>query len=294
MNATSLPQWALDILSAVPKAGEGFHNWLFRAARALWKCGRDENEIRAILENAASTCGRFVPQREIDDAIRNSQVSAFQPLSAPHHPWPALNREQREAVIQETQFELVDLWEMSPIKFRDNKARAEEIIDGLFPGNPLLCCGKTQAEFDTKPRSKWRGELASMQFIVPNPMIKWVGQTQEGKESAHSLEATGPRRFLVVEQDIGTVDEQAAILWHLAGRAPPALAVHSGSKSIHGWFYCAGQDEEKILRPFMQYAVSLGACHSTWIRSQFVRMPDGTRADGKRQAVYFFRPEVIR
>jgi len=294
MNATSLPQWALDILSAVPKAGEGFHNWLFRVARALWKCGRDENEIRAILENAASTCGRFVPQREIDDAIRNSQVSAFQPLSAPHHPWPALNREQREAVIQETQFELVDLWEMSPIKFRDNKARAEEIIDGLFPGNPLLCCGKTQAEFDTKPRSKWRGELASMQFIVPNPMIKWVGQTQEGKESAHSLEATGPRRFLVVEQDIGTVDEQAAILWHLAGRAPPALAVHSGSKSIHGWFYCAGQDEEKILRPFMRYAVSLGACHSTWIRSQFVRMPDGTRADGKRQAVYFFRPEVIR
>jgi hypothetical protein len=293
MNATSLPQWALDILSAVPKAGEGFHNWLFRAARALWKCGRDENEIRAILENAASTCGRFVPQREIDDAIRNSQVSAFQPLSAPHHPWPALNREQREAVIQETQFELVDLWEMSPIKFRDNKGRAEEIIDGLFPGNPLLCCGKTQAEFDTKPRSKWRGELASMQFIVPNPMIKWVGQTQEGKESAHSLEATGPRRFLVVEQDIGTVDEQAAILWHLAGRAPPALAVHSGSKSIHGWFYCAGQTEERLER-FMRYAVSLGADRATWTRSQFVRMPDGTRENGKRQVVYFFNPGAIK
>jgi hypothetical protein len=294
MNATSLPQWALDILSAVPRAGEGFHNWLFRAARALWKCGRDENEIRAILENTASTCGRFVPQREIDEAVRNSQVSAFQPLSVPHHPWPAPNREQREAVIAETQFALVDLWEMDPIKFTDNKPHTEEIIDALFPGNPLLCCGKTQADFDTKPRSKWRGELPQQQFIVPSPMIKWVGQTKEGKESAHCIDATGPRRFLVIEQDIGTVDEQTAVLWHLACRAPLALVVHSAGKSVHGWFFCSGQDEEKVLRPFMRLAVSLGACHSTWTKSQFVRMPDGTRGDGHRQAVYYFRPEVVK
>ena len=290
----TLPQWCADIIANPPRSGEGFHNWLFRAARALWKCGRSEYDIRAILENAAANCGRFVPQREIDEAIRNSQVSAFQPLSVQHHPWPPLNREHREAVIAETQFGLVDLWEMSPIKFRDNKRHAEESIDRLFPGNPLLCCGKSQADFDTRPRSKWRSELASMQFIVPSPMTKWVGQTKVGKESAHSLDATGPRRFLVIEQDIGSVDEQAAILWHLASRAPLALVVHSGGKSIHGWFYCAGQDEEKVLRPFMQHAVSLGACHSTWTKSQFVRIPDGTRGDGKRQAVYFFRPEVVK
>jgi hypothetical protein len=36
MNAT-LPQWARDILSAIPLAGEGFHHWLFLAARALQK-----------------------------------------------------------------------------------------------------------------------------------------------------------------------------------------------------------------------------------------------------------------
>lgn len=293
MNAT-LPTWAADIVANPPRSPGGFHNWLFRAARALWKCGRSEYDIRSSLENAASTCGRFVPQREIDEAIRNSQVSAFQPLSVPHHPWPALNHEQREAAIQETQFGLVDLWEASPVKFTDNKAHSEEIIDALFPSNPLLCCGRTQADFDTRPRSKWRGELPQRQFIVPSPMIKWVGQTQEGKESAHCLDATGPRRFLVIEQDIGTADEQAAILWHLACRAPLALVVHSGGKSVHGWFYCQGQDEEKVLRPFMRYAVSLGADTSTWTRSQFVRMPDGRRGDRKRQAVYFFRPEVVK
>jgi hypothetical protein len=124
-------------------------------------------------------------------------------------------------------------------------------------------------------------------------MTSRSGTTQEGKESAHALSITGPRRFLVIEQDGGTIDEQAAVLLHLAERAPLAVAVHSGSKSIHGWFYSAGQSEEK-LRGFMQYAVSLGADRATWTRSQFVRMPDGLRENGRRQVVYFFNPGVIK
>ena len=75
--------------------------------------------------------------------------------------------------------------------------------------------------------------------------------------------------------------------------APLALALHSGNKSIHGWFYCASQSEER-LKEFMRYAVSLGADPQLWVRSQFVRMPDGTREGGNRQTVYFFNPEVCR
>ena len=71
------------------------------------------------------------------------------------------------------------------------------------------------------------------------------------------------------------------------------LAVHSGGKSIHGWFYCAGQVECR-LRRFMENAVSLGADRALWTRSQFVRMPDGTRENGNRQCVYFFNPEVLK
>src|SRR5205823_15123202 len=37
---------------------------------------------------------------------------------------------------------LVDLWEVSPIRLEDNAAHTEALIDALFPGNPLLCCGK--------------------------------------------------------------------------------------------------------------------------------------------------------
>src|SRR5262245_49791018 len=110
-----LPRWAADIVGNPAKSGEGFHLWLFRAARALWECGRDRYEVRAILENAASTCGRRVTAREIEDAVRNSYTNAFRSSYFQRQRWPALNVEQREAIIASGKG-LVDLWEMSPIR----------------------------------------------------------------------------------------------------------------------------------------------------------------------------------
>jgi hypothetical protein len=187
----------------------------------------------------------------------------------------------------------VDLWEASPIRFEDSESNAEEVIDYLFPGNPLLCVGRNSREFATKPREEWRGRLHQMAFIVPSPMTALTGQTQDGRQSAHSLQNTGKRRFVVIEFDSGISDEQAALLLHLAERAPMALVVHSGSKSLHGWFFCEGRPDD-LLGRFMRYAVSLGADRATWTRSQFVRLPDGTRDNGNRQKVFFFSPEVLK
>jgi hypothetical protein len=188
---------------------------------------------------------------------------------------------------------LVDLWEISPVRFEDNESYTEQIVDALFPNNPLLCAGRSHSSFATQSRQQWRGKLAALSVIVPNPMTARIGVTQEGKQSAHTLETTGARRFLVIEQDAGTIDEQSAVLLHLAQQAPLAIAVHSGKKSIHGWFFCAGQREER-LRKFMRYAISLGADAATWPRSQFVRMPDGKRDNGKPQRIFFFNPETIK
>jgi len=95
---------------------------------------------------------------------------------------------------------LVDLWEASSFRLETNKARTAEVIDTLFPGDPLLCCGWTRHRFDTRPRSRWYN-LDDLQFIVPNPMTEKQGVTRNGNKSAHSLSNTGPRRFLVVEFD---------------------------------------------------------------------------------------------
>ena len=290
----NLPQFVRDLLASPPQRGTGLHNWLFRVARVLHPF-RTADEITQLL--GAATAGQPVKPGEIEDAVRNSESKAWNPdeqtatprTSAPT--WPTVNAEQRAAIIA-TGYGLADLWEASPRRLEDSESHSEEIIDRMFPGNPLLCVGQSMREFTTASREELRGKLAELALIVPSPMTARTGITQEGKESAHTLEATGPRRFLVVEQDTGTTDEQSAILLHLAERAPLALALHSGGKSIHGWFTAHGQPEDR-LRRFMRYAVSLGADPALWTRSQFCRMPDGTRDNGKRQAVYFLNPEVM-
>jgi hypothetical protein len=207
---------------------------------------------------------------------------------------------------------LVDLWEASPVRLDSNNPKTDQIIDVLFPGNPLLCCGWTRAYFDTRARSHWY-KLHDLQFIVPNPMAAPRGLTKQRKLSAHTLTNTGTRRFLIVEFDFDSSNSEeearllgrlategrdvrdlcAALLLHLAEKAPLALAVYSGGKSLHGWFYCAGVADKRV-SDFFRYAVLLSADRANWIPSQFARMPDGVRENGKRQTVYFFNPGVVK
>jgi hypothetical protein len=290
----TLPQFIRDLLASPPKRGSGLNNWFYRVARVLHSF-RDSAGIVELLK--AATCGEPVKGGEIERAVQRSKATAWKPgqvsQCTPASAWPKVNDEQREAIVA-AGGGLVDLSETSPVRLQDNESHTEEIIDQLFAGNPLLCVGKNNSQFATLPRESWRGRLSDMPLIVPSPMIARTGHTQvDGKESEHTLENTGPRRFLVIEQDTGSVDDQSAVLLHLAVRAPLALAVHSGGKSIHGWFYAANQPEER-LHGFMRYAVSLGADRATWTRSQFVRLPGGTREDGNPQVVYFFNPKTIK
>jgi hypothetical protein len=229
-----------------------------------------------LLENRVANCGRFVPRTEIISAVQNALQCAWQPggQSQSIHPapkWPSVNAEQREAIIRDSG-ELADLWELSKPRIDNDEALTEQIIDRLFPDAPLLCCGKSNSDFDTKPREDWRGQLSRLQFIVPSVMSAITGKTRDGRESKHTLDNTGPRRYLVCEFDSGDVDDHAALLIHLGGYAPLVCAVHSGGKSLHGWFYVQNQPENRVLK-FFRYAVWVGADPVTWTRSQFVRMP---------------------
>jgi hypothetical protein len=114
---------------------------------------------------------------------------------------------------------------------------------------------------------------------------------------------------VIIEADCGGLDQQAAVIWHLAKYAPLAAVVFSGSKSLHGWFYCKGASEEQLSK-FMKYAVSLGADKRMWLPSQFCRMPGGYRMDPKRtdalrlygwddvpigrQALLYFNPQALQ
>jgi len=294
-----------------PPANGGVHRWLLAQANRCRHNGLTEAQAADDLRSGSSDCGRTVPEREILSAVEKAYSSTWTPRQGSAGPqasrssWPILDREHRAEILR-TYGGLADLWEASPWRIDDSERHTDEIIDLLFPGDPLLCAGYDLWKPATLTRQEWGGRLSGLQFIVPSPMSAPTGLTQGGKVSARSLSNTGSRRFLVVEFDGGEscdkeqwADEHAAILLHLAAYGPLALAVHSGGKSLHGWFYVGGYPENKVQR-FMRYSVGLGADPATWNRSQFVRMPDGTRKPSnsgdklKRQTVFFFNPEVVQ
>ena len=214
----------------------------------------------------------------------------------------------------------------SPVPIGNFQQDNGDLLHMLFPGNPLLCCSKHINSHETRALSSW-GDLNGHQFIVPSPMSSVWGKTKNDKQSQRCLENTGPRRFLVIEFDFKIIageaaekhnlvtenvhsldmsrmverlnadgitvhDMCAALIEHLAELMPPALVVHSGGKSLHSWFFCAGI-EENVVRRFMSHAVGLGADPYTWTPCQFVRMPGGIRNNGTRQNIVHFNPEAL-
>jgi hypothetical protein len=287
-----------------PVSGEGVHFWLLSQANRCRLAGLAPGTVEVLLRDATRGCGRPVPDREIAAAVRKAFQSDWKPGTAPQgtspHPvrkeprrWPEPDPHRIEEIAREGGG-LADLWESSPIRFDDDTSHTEDIIDALFPGDPLLCCARSvPADARTMPRSMWRGHLEHCALMVPSPMSALTGRAQDGHESVRCLDNTGPRRFLVIEFDSGDSDTQAARLLHLLRTAPLALAVHSGGKSIHGWFYCAGMSDE-VLRNFMARAICLGADPATWNRCQLVRCPDGRRASGQPQRIFYFNPSTLR
>lgn len=233
------------------------------------------------------------PNPKLMDGVEGSN-HAFKDAPETKPKWPEFNAGEHRRIVEFEKFGLSDLYDLSPVKFHDDKPHSVEILNTVFPGNPLVCCGRTIMEFWTKPLSEYGRRVESFQFVVPSPMSKPLGKIQDPEpegpfESAHTKDNTGDRVFAVIEFDSGTSDDHAAVLHHLTEYAPLTVAVHSGGKSLHGWFYVKGAPEERVFR-FYRYAVSLGADRATFLKSQFVRMPDGRRSNGARQCVYYFDP----
>jgi hypothetical protein len=202
-------------------------------------------------------------------------------------PWPSIDLERIERIVSGG-FGLYDLWEASPIRFEHtcHESCSQEIIEILFPGDPLLCCGQSWSRSDTRRRLVWGEELNQLALVVPNPMLEDGGYTQEGHWSSHCLEATAARVYQVVEFDFAALDRkgnptlwtgpierwkasgitiadaEAALHLHLSEHMPLACVTSSGGKSLHGWYNAfrpAGR------RPASLYGTRRGArsrpCH---------------------------------
>lgn len=312
-----IPPWLLEKVAHPPSAGAGVHGWLFSCARHL-HAHLNEDAIIALLSASVLACGRPVPERELKDAVKNSREVAWRPTpadgtvdrgrstakapsgvtpSADVERWPAPSQLARRTALRAASDHAVedayDLWEVSPYRL-EGVENADDWIDRLFPeDNPWLCVMKNHAgDARTRRREKWLFVTPECSLIVPSPMTGPSGINKSGERAHRCLENTGPRRWLIIEFDSGTADDQAQLHWHLEqcamvnGWPRLVMAVHSGGKSIHGWY--GPITDDSVARELFAYARYIGADTATWTPCQPVRMPAGTRENGNPQLVFYY------
>ncbi len=264
-----------------PTAGTGCHNWLYYMAKQMQKHGIDDEVAAPYIEARMSRAPS--PAMEVEHALAAAKGDSVSTTPK----W----KPRCFKLIQEIMRKPIPAWYPRPVN-------AEEAIDRLFPGNPLLCVGQASYKFRTRNREDLRGSLGTTQLIVPSPMTAIRGYTQQGhrdraagkfaKPSEHTLENTGPRHYLITEWDWGTADNHLRFIRHLSQFWPLACVVHSGGKSTHGWFDTRGEDEDKV-KEFFNFATEVGADPRLWLRSQFCRMPGGLRDNGNRQEILYIK-----
>jgi hypothetical protein len=247
--------------------------------------------IRRMVDAVREENARFTPDREILSAIQYAYEVTPSTGTDRVRPWPVPNRTLQaecKRLSARRGWSLDALRESSAL---DAKTAAEGdpcfFVATMVGGDALVCVGQGVAKFETAPLSAFRGQLHLWEFVVPNAMSALEGKRKsDGELSAHTLDNTGQRQNIVVEFDDGaSLDEQAARHIWLSEFRKLRLVVFSGSKSLHGWYEAQGEAED---RKFMEEAVRLGGDPKTWLRSQFVRLPNGQREDGTIQRVEFF------
>lgn len=274
----------LCLLQAQPARGDG-HRWLFTVAVHLRHYHAAEAVFTLLRRCADQWTDRRVPDAEIRRAVESAFAARLRPAAPALGEWPAAAPDAIERAVRTPPF----------FSLRPTPLEAGEILPRLFRPGELVCVGYRSDQAFTVSLGNALDMAPKCQFVVPSPMTARTGRTAAGDNSTRCLDNTAPRRFLVVESDGLTKEEQIRILCHLHRFVPLTLAVDSGGKSVHGWFDVEGRGEPAA-RIFFAYAVRLGADRHTWTRCQFVRMPGGLRdmpGGAQRQSILYASADLF-
>ena len=290
--------------------------------RSVEKCGRtvSDRELRDAVNNSHAV--RWTPgDKQHARKQPSGKPGTVRPRTPDATPWPLPDERLRRCALQwatdtgvfamdddeslTRSFGIADLWmhcmsrrEISFLgdNWPESTWDAGDWLDVLFPDAEWICLARADlATAQTRRRDKWAFREDGFTYVVPSPMTGSHGLGLHGKETSRCLANTGPRRWLVIEFDDGTADEQAALHWFLDASAAAAgwprlrLALHSGGKSLHGWYGpVTSEDDARDLFAFAR--LHCGCDLHTWPKCQLVRLPEGVHATGARQKVHFHSP----
>jgi len=274
---------------------DGINLWMMSSARKCQLAGLPAWEAeQRIMAFDGSARRRFKPG-EVKRAVEKAYATTLAPRPSdykqPEKPkWKPETTRQTKYRPSVQGISQADLWEASPWRCDDGLTQ-DIIMRELFPDpQGLLCVGMSAYQFATARLARFKN-LPKCQFVVPCYMTKTTGQTQDGKESQHCLDNCGPRRFCVCDFDEPKSDDHPSIIWQIKRMFDLVMVISSGGKSLHAWFWVQEDEEED----FWKLAISRGADPALMRnRSSFVRLPLGTRDNGKIQYPVYFDPSKIQ
>jgi len=176
--------------------------------------------------------------------------------------------------------------------------RPADVLPLLFRPGELVCTGVDSERAVVRPVEAAVADADGLQFICVNPMRGSSAMNHAGRPAARCQNNVLLRRFLVAEFDDASLGKrgQAQLVTALSETAPLVMAVDSGGKSVHAWFYVEGMARRDQAR-FFALACLFGADATRWDICGWLRMPGGTRvkADGTRvrQRILYFEPGAI-
>lgn len=287
-----------------PPPVNGVHQWIARQVRRASNAGFTREHIQstfrprldAMFKNGMLR--REVTDRDLNEVLnfifgpRGNQdaTSVAGPMEFdPVRGWPAnvtIPKPNRDANL------VAKALRESPVKNVGQIPPSTGAISSLFRPGDLLCVGRSASDYFVLPVEFLAASAPTLQFIVPNPLRKRTGTTLSGRQTCHCRDATGDRRYIIFESDVGdSMDDQVAVLFWLAAETETNLraVVSSGKKSVHGWFDMAGVPPADLFDWFVNCAIPLGADPRLIVPEQFVRMPGGVRDSGARQETLYLK-----
>ncbi len=268
----------------------GIHGWIISSARRCRNAGLSKEETTKRIYSFEPQCRRSFQHREVENAVDTVFDTTLEPKST-----SVSNLQWLPHITAALDAKSIDDWKNRSLP-NASEIEPKKILELTLKPNPdtWICIGrnrsfKNRAWIDAKTRTfQSMGSLSTDELVVPCWMKAKTGTTATGKTSEHTLENTGDPRFIVVDLDEPPPHEHPSILWRLAEFREPSLILSTGGKGLHAWFPVTEDDD-----PFWDYAVLLGADERIRKnKSQFVRLPNGQRSNGKKQEVIFLNPNL--
>jgi hypothetical protein len=181
----------------------------------------------------------------------------------------------------------------------DRTATTAAILAALFGPDEFIAlkprnqCSPERCKVRELP-TRFATSGTPFQFVSSSPITGRLEMTQDGKRSYGALGCFTVQRFVVIEFDSASPQEQfARLLWlkEKAGHhSPMVMMLKSGQKSTHAWFL---PTSEAVADQLKTAGVKLGADPAAMRIHQPVRCPNQRRDNGNPQEVLWLAPPSI-